>query len=525
MGRLSSHKTAPATKGGQDVIRKLGQSERIQSAQHLVETYYGCALSCRYVVPSALRTSQPTSESLKDFVENAFALAILKHPMFAVSRAQEDSKKPYWIRLDRIDLNNHIEWQTVTETQDYDKVLQDVLEDQVSRKYTHLETRPHWRSVILGLTNLNFIDIVFAWDHTAADGKSGKIFHESLLACLNTQLGAKEPGPVKDRSFEVPATASTPAMQHLIKFPVSFDFVLSEAKKILNVSRPSKSPYTMTGWAPVQLKPYTTRISVIKIDKDALAPILEACRKHGTTLTGLGHALVLVSMASRLPKDRARAFVSGTPICMRRYYQEGPPGDSSFDLERTAGNFVTPWEYNFDADTVAKVRQQVSNVKSGSETTSDLEATVWSHATALRQELGKKLKKGTKDDVLGLIKFVPDCRSFVKDQLKTRSTAWEISNLGVIDGDPSNDNERSNVGENWTIERSIFTQSACVSGPALTFSPIAVKNKELFMTCCWQPEVVDDNLAKGVSLDLEFWLDMLGKTGSIPFEVSAEDRK
>ncbi|KAJ3545240.1 hypothetical protein NM208_g2612 [Fusarium decemcellulare] len=525
MGRFGSHKTASATKGGQDAIRKLGHSERFQSAQHLVEAYYGCALSCRYAVPPVLRTPQPTSESLKDFVENAFALAILEHPLFTVGRAQDDSRKPSWIRLDRIDLNNHLEWQTVTETQDYDKVLQGVLEDQVGHKFTHLEARPHWRSVILGLSNLEFIDIVFAWDHTAADGKSGKVFHESLLACLNTRLGAKEPGPVKDRTFEVPVTALTPAMQHLIKLTVSFDFVLSEVKQILNVSRSSKSPYTMTGWAPVQLRPYTTRISLIKIDKDALAPILEACRKHGTTLTGLGHALILVSMASRLSQDKARAFVCGTPICMRRYYQKGPPGDSSFDLEKTAGNFVTPWEYNFDADTVAKVRQQVSHAKSRSEPSSDLEAIMWSQAIALRQELGKKIKKGTKDDVLGLIKFVPDCRSFIKDQLKTRTTAWEISNLGVIDGAPSNGNERSNARENWTIERSIFTQSASVCGPALTFSPIAVKNKDLFMTCCWQPEVVDDNLARGVSLDLESWLDVLGKTGRIPFEVSTEDRK
>ncbi|TXB98069.1 hypothetical protein FocTR4_00017209 [Fusarium oxysporum f. sp. cubense] len=94
-------------------------------------------------------------------VEQAFARAILQHPLFTVGRVNDESKKLCWVRLDRIDLNIHVEWKTVPESEDYDRVLQDTLELQVNTNYTHLETRPQWRSVILGSAESKFIDIVF----------------------------------------------------------------------------------------------------------------------------------------------------------------------------------------------------------------------------------------------------------------------------------------------------------------------------------------------------------------------------
>ncbi|KAM5357547.1 hypothetical protein ACJZ2D_016154 [Fusarium nematophilum] len=501
MAPFRSKKTASTTKDKPAIIRKLGHAETFQSAQHLLDMYYGCAISCRYMVPETLAAS---ASSVETIVERAFARAILEHPLFTVGRINNDSKKPSWIQLARIDLHNHIEWRTVTEPENYENVLHEVLEWQVNHPFTDLETQPNWRSVILRPGNSAFVDVVFAWDHTAGDGKSGKVFHDSLLSCLNPQVGGKDTGPIlKDRSFEVPVTALTPPVHKVLKFPISWDFLLNEVRNT----------------APVQKTPCTTRLASITVEKDALPPVLEACRQHKTTLTGLVHALALVSLASRLPETKARAFQSGTPVCVRRFDGSRKPKHSDLDLEHTVTNSVTYWPYKYDEDLVARIRQQASDAKARPESNADLEATVWSVAMAVRQELSKKLELGTKNDIMGLMKFVGDWRSYVKDREKNseRTFSWELSNLGVINGEVMMDKEGSDEAEKWTIERATFTQSASVSGPALCVSQLAVKGGALVMSCCWQIEVIDEELAKGFSSDLEIWLTQLGRTGGTSF--------
>ncbi|ENH69348.1 hypothetical protein FOC1_g10000232 [Fusarium oxysporum f. sp. cubense race 1] len=125
-------------------------------------------------------------------VEQAFARAILQHPLFTVGRVNDESKKLCWVRLDRIDLNIHVEWKTVPESEDYDRVLQDTLELQVNTNYTHLETRPQWRSVILGSAESKFIDIVFVVKKLSTFAIAGcmctGLLHALALVSLATRL-------------------------------------------------------------------------------------------------------------------------------------------------------------------------------------------------------------------------------------------------------------------------------------------------------------------------------------------------
>ncbi|CAM1507510.1 Fc.00g071510.m01.CDS01 [Cosmosporella sp. VM-42] len=521
MSCFGDKKSASAIQKNPNIIRKLGGVEKVQSAQHLLGLYYGCAVACRYAIPDALLTSESTGPSLEDVVEKAFALAILEHPLFQVGLVNEDSKKPYWVQIDRIDLRNLVEWRTVPESENYQDILREVLEWQVNNRFSPLETEPRWRSVILRPANSNFVDLVFGWDHAAGDGKSGKIFHESLLKCLNLESGGKNTSPLKDRSFEVPVTKFTPPLDHLLKFPISCGFFLSEGVQSLKPSfLVSESPYT-TKWAPVQSKSCTTRLSLLTVEEEVLQGVLKECRQHKTTFTALLHALTLVSLANRLPKDKARAFQTGTPICVRRMIHPSPTEHPDLVMEQTVANSVTYWLYKFDEDVVAKVRAQASNAKARPESDVDLEATLWSAATRLRQDLSKKLESGAKNDMLGLVKFVGDWRKFMKDGTKSaRDRSWEVSNLGVMNGEVLKEKAEPGNGENWRIDHAIFTQSSVVAGPAICINPIAVKGKGLTVTCVWQIEVIDDDLVQGLSSDLEAWLNGLGKDGRIPFKLS-----
>ncbi|KAJ4233025.1 Alcohol acetyltransferase [Fusarium solani] len=512
MAPFRSQKSSSATKDKPKVIRRLGHIEKYQSTVHSLGFLNGCAISCRYVIPDALLGSD---QSVENTVETAFARTILQHPFFTVGRINSESKKPSWVRLSHIDLKDHIEWRTVKDAESCDNTVQEVLEWQVNNCFTHLETRPPWRSVVLKPANSNFVEIIFAWDHTAGDGKSGKIFHNSLLTSFNALADGKETGPVlKDRVFEVPVTALTPPTHNVLKFPISWGYILAQARDTIKVSRDGPdSPYVVA-WAPMQKPPCTTRQSTTAVEEDVLPQVLEACRQHKTTLTGLAHALTLVSMATRLPKEKAPVFQSGTPICFRRFDNYRTPKHASLNLEQTVMNCVTYWGYKYDKDIVAKVRQQVGDLNSNPESKTDLEATVWSVAAAMRQRISEKLASGTEDDMMGLMKFVGDWRSYFKDleSKQKRAYDWEVSNLGVIDG-----GERQ--GEKWTVERATFTQSATVTDPALCLSFVAVKGKALAISCCWRAEVIDDELVQGLLSDLETWLNELGRTGHVSFGV------
>lgn len=469
-------------------------------------------------MPHALHSPAPNSPSPEHVVDEAFAQAILEHPLLQVGQINENSTKPSWVRLDRIDLHNHVKWRTVPESENYEDVLQKILEWQINHRFTHLDTRPHWRSVILRPPNFNFIDVVFAWDHTAGDGISGKVFHQSFLASLNAQSSAKTIRILKDRSFDVPAHALTPPLEKLLKFPISCGFLLTEGWHTLKPpSLAFDFPYAVT-WAPIQHESCTSRLCLVTVKEDALQVILEACRQHRTTLTGLIHALTLVYMATRLSVDEAPAFQTGTPICLRRFIPRSPEKFPGLDMEHTVANSVTYWLYNFDKDILTKVRQLVSNLSASPESELELEATVWSAAAELRQKLSNKLKSPLRNDTLGLTKFVGDWRSFVKDQLKIpRTVSWEVSNLGVIDGEAQKEKDEQSDGEEVTLEHAIFTQSAAVAGPAIIINPFTVKGKGLTMTCVWQVEVIDEQLAKGLTSDLEIWLSRLGDHGRMTF--------
>ncbi|WAO94303.1 Hypothetical protein NCS54_01188100 [Fusarium falciforme] len=511
MAPFRSQKISP-TKDKPKVIRRLGHFEKYQSTLHSLGLYNVCAISCRYVIPDALLGSD---QSIENTVETAFARAILQHPFFTVGRINTESKKPSWVRLTHIDLKNHIEWRTAKDAESCDNVVQEVLEWQVNNCFTNLESRPPWRSVILKPDNSNFVEIVFAWDHAAGDGKSGKIFHDSLLASFNALADGKETGPLlKDRVFEVPVTALTPPTHNVLKFPISWGYILAQVHDMIKGSPDGPdSPYA-AAWAPVQKTPCTTRQSTIVVEEDALPQLLETCRQHKTTLTGLAHALILVSMATRLPKEKAPAFQSGTPVCFRRFDNYRTPKHASLNLEQTVMNCVTYWGYKYDESIVAKVRQQVSDLKSNPESKTDLQATVWSVAAEMRQGISEKLASGTKDDMLGLMKFVGDWRSYFKDleSKQKRTHDWEVSNLGVIDGGDGQ-------GDKWTVECATFTQSATGIGTALCLSFVAVKGKVLAISCCWQVEVIDDGLVKGLLSDLETWLNELGRTAHVSFRV------
>ncbi|KAI1046585.1 hypothetical protein LB505_014424 [Fusarium chuoi] len=218
----------------------------------------------------------------------------------------------------------------------------------------------------------------------------------------------------------------------------------------------------------------------------------------------------MVSIATRLSEDKARAFSCGTPICFRQFQV----GKSDIDCNRTVMNCYAYWPFIFEKGLVATIRQQFSDAKANPDLDSNLEDAVWDVARTIREGLLAKPSQGTKNDTVGLAKFIGDWPSYFKGLSKTREHAFEVSNLGVIQGILP---ETSDGEGKWSIDGASFAQSSPSFGAALTVNFISTKGGELVMTNAWQVGTVDDEFARGVSSDIEMWLNRLGDTGRFKF--------
>lgn len=478
-------------------------------------------MTCRYVTPTHLIIDSK-SPALEDVFERALALTILEHSFLQVALLDEDSKKPSWTRVASIDFRNHLVWQTVNNSTTNHDELMAVLHDQHDKRFQNQDKQPLWRIVLLRDSANKFIDVVFAWNHAIADGMSGKIFHRTLLQKLDLQSSHECKIALEDRVLELSprdpnVLALSPPLAAVVKLPISAKFVLSEACQGLRsaLSGPRKSPYAADGWAPIRLDlPNKTRLRLVSVPNAALGSVLRRCREHGTTLTGLLHALALASFTERLSPDEAAAFECATPFELRRFFHAHPdyPG---LDPHQTMGNYVSSHEHRFDRDVVAGLRADYRG--SGPERARDVEQRVWAVSREYTDGLTRKLIGGLKNEQVGLMGFVPDWREYFREQAKKpRSVSWEVSNLGVMDGKaPGSDAAEQDA---WAIGEALFTQSPTVTGAALLISPISVKGGGLAVTFSWQNEIMEESVAMGVATDIQDWLGDIAAERSLDID-------
>lgn len=481
-------------------------SELYQSAVHLLGQYFGTIVTCRYVIPG--HVDAESDERLRGSFERAIAETVLQHPVLQAGLVDEDSKRPSWIQLESIDFANHVAWQTVNASDDLQAALSGLLESQIDRKFSHLETQPGWRVVILRQPGGRTLEAAFIWNHTVADGISGKIFHETLLQHLNSADGDAPPN-LHNRVLRLADTAQRfpPAPEAICKYPISPRFTASALWKVFKPDIIANREGTRAAWSPIRLQPYKTQRRAIAIDDVTLQRILCSCRTNNTTLTGLLHGIAVLSFASQLQPHEAPGLVGDTALNMRPATPSAPPGYPWYEPHKTMGNILSGLEHTFDRHLVGDVRRRLASAPpTDPDRKAALAPAVWSVAQAARRDIQKSLDLGTRDNMVGLMRFVPDWRAQMSEQAgKPRRTSWVVTNIGVLDGDP----EGVGAGH-WTIERALFSLSAEASGAAIHICPISVLGKELCVDFSWQDTVVDGAVAERLASDVEEWLGYLG---------------
>lgn len=579
---------------------------------HSLNVYYGCALTCRYAIPAALRGAQ-AEEALKAHFERAVALAVLDHPLLQAGLVGESTKDPVWVRLERLDLRHHIQWQTISCNSDkslsnsgrmMNAVLEDTIMAQHDTPYPDLETRPGWKMVVLCAPDLNYVEAFFGINHANADGESAKMFQQTLLEKLNLTSTSSLSAPddaLSGLQLEghvltlppMPQSAFTPAHETLVGLSVSPVWAVSV---VLNQILPSwlrSHPLRNLEWAPQRAVPVRTALRLIEIDAEALRRVLDACRRHDTTLTGVVQAMVVTSLAMRtrthttttrpgaLPSKKTlptspSPIVLGTPVSMHRYIRPNAAAAAQ-NPERIMVNSVTYCFHHYYGRRLASLYDLAGNVAQDNDEANHergcladnaeinarrLEAALWEQAARVRRQLTEKLSKGTHNDLTGLLKFVPDFRGRMAEEMavadRPRDVTVEVSNLGVMNGEvisrpklplqaevdgssvaslaaekegvedfgdvaaATSRGDHDDQDQKWIIERAMFTQSGIPHGVALLVNAIAVKGKRLTVSVNWQSGLIDEEVAAGLARDLEVWLGSLGRGDHISFSNRAK---
>ncbi|KAI0465886.1 alcohol acetyltransferase [Xylaria cf. heliscus] len=511
MPHFSGSQDADGAVAGPKPIRRLGHNEAYQLAMYVLDQYRGTSVSCRYVIPPALR-DQSRRPQLIELVQKAVSRCVLGQPVLQVGISDAETSHPIFVHLDSLDLSQHIEWKFLASSVDFEATLCQLTISQLDATFPPMDKQPGWRMVILHQHEADFLEILFTWNHPHADGMSGKIFHQDLIRNLNAEGLEDHQESSEANILRLPGetTRLPPPIEHIMDLPLDMAYLV---KTLWEDSKPRilcRTP-TLAHWAPIIPLPYKTQFRSFTIENDILSRVLSACGRHQTTLTGVLHGLTLASLASHREKVAASGFQAATTIDMRRFVPSSPTGYEWLKPDRTMGNFVTQIHHTFDPDLVAKIRSRQSSISKDEQVleldnkTADL---IWDTATRIRAEIQNKLNIGVKNDVVGALKFVKDWNAQMKNAARRpRQASWMVTGLGVIDGDMASGHDPVQANNSlWKIRRAQFALSAEVTAAALMISPMTAAGERLCVGGSWQECAVDATLGECVMADLERWL-------------------
>lgn len=483
-------------------------------AQFYHDQYCGTALTCRYILPDNVADMAKHQEVQARLI-CAISQVILDHPLMQVGMVGEKTKKPSFIRLDSINLEDLIEWYVVGPSEDYAATVDATLSEELDRRFTHPDTRPGWRIAVFRPEGSAFLDVLFNFKHTVSDGTGAKVFHRTLLQHVNnpaadpTQLGLQ--GNIltlNDANINYP-----PPMDSMGTFSLSLGFIVTSFWKQFKPPFLAKKPTpTQKSWGPYKPGPAKTQRRAIRICPEKTEKLVEACRTHQTTITGLLHGIVFaILLWETRSSGHAASFITSTAIDIRRFMSSEAPGMPGVEIDphRTIANLLTLMEHEFDEVKVQELSKLMKEPIEG-KGMAHLEDIVWAVAKSVRADVQAKLKRGLKNDIMGLMKFVGDWREEkARAVKKPRHESWQVTNLGIFDGAPSTGEVEK--GSGWRIGRAVFSLCAETGRPLFVFSAVTVKDGDMCIDATWQGELNNyvEGIAGRLAPGLHAWLNYI----------------
>lgn len=497
------------------LLRKLGDIEHFSSSRHHLGIYRCVTVTARHQHPLTSSSHLASTSPSPSFLA-ALAHVVRSQPMLRVGIAADDSNAAHFTHIPSLDLRAHVSVTLVPcrSAREYEDRLAQQQGWEHDQKFTDIAERPPWRITILrpscgeDVPELQGVeDIFFAFHHAIMDGTSGRLFHEMLLAAPSYQ-GSNTPAEV-DPILSFPDPPSLPESQEQgIDFTLSWTYTLRTLWTELGPAllKPAKQP--IWNAIPIDLSlPYSTRVKTIDYSPAQLSTLLAACRSHAVTLTALLHALVLASLAKRIPS--APAFAAATPLSLRPYLS---PKKSDPAHASSLRCLVAGCSHEFPPEAVSALRAAAA-----ADTDADVTALIWKNAQHVKAELAQKLARIPNDDVMGLLKYIGDWFAFWRGRDgKQRVDSWEISNIGVLKNPSSSSSSSSDAQEGTGAPRAtrlLFTNGAMVAGPPMGINVASVAGGKFTIGLSWQDRVVEEELMEQLAEDLISFAARFEETG------------
>jgi hypothetical protein len=483
---------------------RLGQFERFNILRNHVKFHNNVQVAATYNIPQRLLQTA-TIDVLQTLIFAALKETLNHQPIMGVTIADEGSPEPKWRRLAKIDLGEVVK---IVDT-DPKSGMDEWVREGHGLPFERPDELPLWRvtvaaqkaAITKGDSDVISFTVGFFYHHAIGDGLSGGAFHLTFLDALNALLSGKIKLPIDITEAAIVSPPNLPLVPNIeiaTRLPVSILFVL---KQIINTY--VYSPIDPLNWSGPAIssgtpRPPVTQIRSFSLPVSIVTALLALCRREKTTITALLTTLTARRLSTLYPTHSR--FTATVPFSLRKF---------SGHKARDMGCFVSNIEPYFSSE-VAPPRGYIScrSTTGSEESRSEIgDEELWASARATKRVIDAKTAN-IKDQNVSLLKFVSDFPGFFYGKLGSkRENAFEISNIGVLDGGALGDGSVGGHGGEGKprvcFDRVLFSASQVFYGPPFYFCVASAKGGDMTVALSWEKNVVEEDDAVGM-LD---WLE------------------
>lgn len=453
--------------------------EQFNIIRNRLRYYNNVGMTATYNVPRNL-LPHPNKISVMTLLKRVLEQVISQNPILGVVVDDERAKNPQWKYLKSLDLSQIA---SVHSTDGVD--MREMMEQAHNTPLNRAEELPGWRlSVIYEESQAARQDenlvlhVGWFFSHAIGDGIAGAAFHASFLEALNTleshspllqQHDSKEEGNV----IELEPKELPPCMEAAVPLHVTWWFMLKLLFRQFIYNPPDTTSWSgpsVPSTEPAQL-PISTNIESLLLPHADLAKVLVQCRLQQTTLTALISVLISYYLSHKHPSFQR--FAALIPFNFRKF----SPALSSRDI----GVFTSVTNLVFSSAT----KPENSEITCSSACDIFTKA-FWKSARKAKAQIAERTS-GSADTGAGMLKYIAhDFVGYYKSLLgQTRGHAFEVSNIGVVDGGLGGEAEAGRA----SFESIRFSSSASFYQGPYVLDLVSVKGGDLSI-CLITPDGV-----------------------------------
>lgn len=475
----------------------LGTFERFRVVLHDLGFHHNVAIVGRFSGP-ATSLDEP-----KLLIYSALRQAIYHHPALSVMVAGTDTVKPYFMHIDKIDLQRVVTFDSMAlggqkKIRNWDETLS----KNHGIGFDNPEL-PLWRVIVLAdpETEQNtVVDIAFIWHHVIGDGRSGVAVLSTIWQGINSAHCGNGKDQASSVDTNIDATVDSivrpqvktmlPALEEILPMTMAPMTLLKHwfSRWVLVWFLKPAREETWTGGLYTCEKPVVTKIRQISIPASSVKRLVTRCRKEKTTMTPL-----LQTVAGEVILDtvaNAKLLRCATAISLRRFFP------ASWNIDDTVMGL---WVSVFHTDNVRVVGES-GNLKAG----------FWDSVRKNSQRIQYEIAKGQEDIEIGMLRYIDDFKvSLLTKMGKQRENSFGITNLGMFPTQPRAADGSSSPAP-WVISDLLFSQSCHVNGSAIQFCIVSVEGGDMNIALSWQEGIVSAADAARIGDQLRSHLIALG---------------